>query len=331
MKEIHIAIAADSNYLIPVTVVLQSIFDNSRKSTISFYLLYMTGTMEQEKLEFLSAFTTKHRGKFIPLEINPDQLADFPETRHGKATLLRLCLPTVLPDLDKILYLDGDVIVNDDLTELYSTDITGYYLAAAKDSATAYDIGYQKAMGIEEEHCYFNAGVTLLNLKELRQIQLQEIISRIVERDYLLIGAPDQDALNYICQKGKTYYIPPRYNMNYNLEKDIANKIWGKQAIKEAKQNPAIIHYIGPIKPWSILSTHPQGKLWWAYLRRTPFAGFRPKDATLKNRLRKVYLSLTKPIEAQFSLKSKQQIGKLIPSALKKHIKKSLLKPQPKQ
>ena len=77
MKEIHIAIAADSNYLIPVTVVLQSIFDNSRKSTISFYLLYMTGTMEQEKLEFLSAFTTKHRGKFIPLEINPEQVAEF--------------------------------------------------------------------------------------------------------------------------------------------------------------------------------------------------------------------------------------------------------------
>ena len=141
-------------------------------------------------------------------------------------------------------------------------------------------------------------------------------MNEFVQKNYKLIGAPDQDFLNYISQK-KTLYIPPKYNMNYLLEKDIAAKIW---------KSPVIVHYIGPVKPWSILSTHPQRKLWWRYIRKTCFANYRPKDATLQNYLYRSYLLLTQPIERKFSLSAKQKIGKLIPSALKKRFKRSLQK-----
>lgn len=323
---IHIALAADSNYIVPVTVALQSIFDH-HKENLFIYLLFLEKALKTADLELITEFVDKHRATFIPLEVKHSQIAGFPETRHGKSTLLRLCLPTLLPHLNKILYLDGDIIARDSLTELFQTDLSSYYIAAAKDSTPIYHPDYQTALGIESTHWYFNAGVTLLNLKQLRKIDMSEVISRFTHRYYKQIAAPDQDALNYICQGGKTFYIHPKYNMNYAVEKDVAIQIWGKQAIREAKRKPAIVHFIGPVKPWSILSIHPQRKYWWRYLKETSFAGYKPKDSNFKNYLRRAYLSIIKPIEQQFSLETKKKIGKLIPPQLKKRMKKSMLKP----
>ncbi len=325
MRKIHIALVADSNYLVPITVVLQSIFDNNRGEDITIYLLYLEGTLKEEDLLFLTDFTRQRKGTFTELKIKQEQIDGFPETRHGKATLLRLCLPNLLPGLNKILYLDGDIIVNGDLSPLFDLDISGYHVAAAKDSASVYNINYQTAMGIESSHFYYNAGILLLNLAALRQIDLVTQMNDFTRKNYDRISAPDQDFLNYICQK-KTLYIPPKYNMNYALEKDIRAKIWTREEVKEARKHPVIVHYIGPIKPWSILSTHPQRKLWWKYVKRTCFADYRPKDATLRNHIHKCYLSVTRPVERLFSLDSKRKIGKLIPSGLKKGLKKSLQK-----
>ena len=96
MRKIHIALAADSNYLVPITVVLQSIFDNNRGEDITIYLLYLEGTLKEEDLLFLTDFTRQRKGTFTELKIKQEQIDGFPETRHGKATLLRLCLPNLL-------------------------------------------------------------------------------------------------------------------------------------------------------------------------------------------------------------------------------------------
>ena len=172
MRKIHIALAADSNYLVPITVVLQSIFDNNRGENITIYLLYLEGTLREEDLLFLANLTRQRQGTFTGLKIKQKQIDGFPETRHGKATLLRLCLPNLLPDLDKILYLDGDIIVNGDLSPLFDLNISDYYVAAAKDSASVYNINYQTSMGIASSHFYYNAGILLFNLAALRQIDL---------------------------------------------------------------------------------------------------------------------------------------------------------------
>lgn len=325
-KEIHIALAADSNYIIPATVVLQSMFDHHPEVEVNIYLLYLEAALQDKDMEFISHFINEHKGNFIPLEIKNEQIEGFPETRHGKATLLRLCLPTLLPQLDKILYVDGDIVIKDNLLELYQTDISSYYIAAVKDTAYIYHPDYIKALDISDSHWYFNAGVTLMNLKELRSINLPQKVATFAQAHYNIIAAPDQDALNYICQ-GRTLYVHPRYNMNYGVEKDVAAQVWGKKQVQEAKSSPAIIHFIGPIKPWSILSVHPQRKSWWKCLRKTPFSDYIPKDSCTKNKLRKYYLLITKSIERQFTLESKRKIGALIPTSLKRNIKRSLLKP----
>ena len=78
MRKIHIALAADSNYLVPITVVLQSIFDNNRGEDITIYLLYLEGTLKEEDLLFLTDFTRQRKGTFTELKIKQEQIDGFP-------------------------------------------------------------------------------------------------------------------------------------------------------------------------------------------------------------------------------------------------------------
>lgn len=324
-ETLHIALAADSNYMVPITVVLQSIFENNKGEHLCIYLLHLQNSLRADDLQFLQTFVEQRGGVFVGLEVTEQQIAGFPETRHGKAALLRLCLPQLLPTLSKILYLDGDIVVHGNLSALYGIDITGYYIAAGKDPAGIYHPDYPRQLGIDEGHCYFNSGVSLLNLDALRSLNLAQLMSDFMQRYYHHINAPDQDFLNYICQR-KTYYIPPRYNMNYAVEKDVLARLWSKDEITEARRSPVIVHYIGPVKPWSAVCAHPRRKLWWSYLSRTPFADFRPHNRNLRNRLHRCILCCTKPIEACLSLSAKQKIGRFIPTGIKKRVKQLLQK-----
>lgn len=323
MKEMNIALAADSNYMIPIMVTLQSIF--THHNNINVYLCFLEENLKEEDINTLSQFTELNNSNLYPLKISYEQLHNLPDTRHGKTTLLRLYLPQLLPNINKILYLDGDIVINDKLSELYNIDLENNYIAASKDTAPLYHPDRIRDLEISNTHWYFNAGITLMNLEALRKIDLSKKIHDYAKRHFNQITSPDQDVLNYICQ-GHTIYIHPRYNMNYNVEKDVAISTWGKEQVKEAKQSPAIIHYIGPIKPWHILCTHPQRKLWWNMLQLTKYKDFKPKDANLKNYIKKYYLQCVRNIEKHFTLKSKQSFGKLIPTSLKKRIKKSLMK-----
>ena len=322
---IHIALATDNNYIVPTTVALQSIFQHHPQKNVSIYLCYVEQKLKDEFLDFFIQHAAKHNIKLTPLMISQEQLANLPETRHGKAALLRLCLPELLPQLDRILYLDGDVVVEDSLEKLYHTPLNGNYIAAVKDTLPIYHPEYIQNLNIGKEHDYFNTGVVLLNLEALRKIHLIEKIKDFADKHYHQITLPDQDALNFVCQ-GKTSYIPPRYNMNYSVEKDVAEQTWGKEQIKEAKCTPAIIHYVGPVKPWSVLCVHPQRKRWWKVLKDTPFKNYKPKDATFKNRIRKIYLWICRQFESHLTLEKKRELGKNIPDSLKKRIKKSAMK-----
>jgi lipopolysaccharide biosynthesis glycosyltransferase len=88
------------------------------------------------------------------------------------SALLKFVLPNILSDLDKVLYIDGDVIIQKGLLELYNKDIKNFYSAAIKDSGRIYYI----IKGTEHLKNYFNSGVLLLNLKKLRQEFIHEIL-----------------------------------------------------------------------------------------------------------------------------------------------------------
>ena len=120
-------------------------------------------------------------------------------TRWTYMTLIRLALPEILPGEDRVLWLDVDTIVNRDIGELLDTDMAGCYVAAAEEPIRC-----------KPPFRYFNAGVLLMDLEQLRDGKYWDLITLVNERK---MDFPDQDAINLLCQT-RILEISPTYNSN---------------------------------------------------------------------------------------------------------------------
>lgn len=186
-------------------------------------------------------------------------------------TYLRLALPGLLPEVDRILYMDADVLVRESLAPIWKTPMEGKALAAVKGAVNLSDKWewnsdrpyWHLLAGMRGG--YINAGVTFLNLDEVRKRGLAARWHELTgERFYY----QDQDILNMTCQ-GAVAYLAPKYNRLAYLEDEgfdrfVAEGIYTREEKREALLSPAIIHYAGD-KPWKRYDTN-LGNLWWDYV-----------------------------------------------------------------
>lgn len=186
-------------------------------------------------------------------------------------TYLRLMLPGLLPEVDRILYMDADVLVRESLAPLWDTPMEGMALAAVKGAVNLQD-KWEWNSGRPYWHLlsgmkggYINAGVTLLHLNEIRKRGLDARWHELAGEQFYY---QDQDILNITCQ-GAIVYLPPKYNrLAYLKDRDFgqftAEGIYTREEEEEALHSPAIIHYAGD-KPWKRYDTN-LGSLWWDYV-----------------------------------------------------------------
>ncbi len=190
-------------------------------------------------------------------------------------TYLRLALPGLLTETDKILYMDADVLVRESLAPVWETPMENMALAAVKGAVNLSekwewnsDRPYWHLLS-GMKGGYINAGVTLLNLAEVRRRGLDARWHELAgERFYY----QDQDILNITCQ-GAVAYLPPKYNrLAYLEDKDfgqfVTEGIYTQEEEREALRSPAVIHYAGD-KPWKRYDTN-LGSLWWDYVNAQP-------------------------------------------------------------
>lgn len=190
-------------------------------------------------------------------------------------TYLRLALPTLLPAIDKILYLDADVLVRESLLPLWETPLEGKVLAAVKGAVNLAEKWewnskrpyWHLLAGMKGG--YINAGVTLLNLEEARKRGLGTRWNELAAQKFYY---QDQDILNMTCQ-GAVEYLPPKYNrFAYLSAKDfeqfVSEGIYTEAESREAQEQPAILHYAGD-KPWIRCGTH-LGSVWWDFVKGYP-------------------------------------------------------------
>lgn len=184
---------------------------------------------------------------------------------------LRLLLHRLLSGVEKVLYLDVDILVRESLSPVWHMDLGRNLLAAVKgpvnlqekwewNSSRSYWKLLEGARG-----GYINSGVLLMNLEEIRRRQLDEQWEKLAEQK---LYYQDQDILNITCQ-GSIAYLSPKYNrLAYLEEKDfgqfVTEGIYTREEEQEALQSPAIIHYAGD-KPWKRYDTN-LGSFWWDYV-----------------------------------------------------------------
>jgi lipopolysaccharide biosynthesis glycosyltransferase len=172
----------------------------------------------------------------------------------------RYIIPELYPQLDKALYLDGDLVVNGSLEKLWDTDITDYLCAGVHDLWIE-NINYKPQIGFSSDELYINAGVLLLNIPKMREKKIYEKLCETTISLGKQIQFQDQDIINIVC-RGRVKELPERYN--FTTENAIKHP--------QERDKAAIIHYTGRAKPWSVWKCpNPQSRLYFDYLKKTPY------------------------------------------------------------
>jgi lipopolysaccharide biosynthesis glycosyltransferase len=190
-----------------------------------------------------------------------------------EAMWYRILLPELLPGSDRVLYLDADTIACDAIAPLWDEDLDGLLVGAVTNVFEERFLDRPAALGLAGPEAYFNSGVLLLNLDEMRRAGAAAAIRAVAaERGDELLW-PDQDALNIVLG-GRRRALHPRWNaMNSVLLFDSAAGVFGAEAVAEARARPAIRHFEGPgpNKPWSPGSAVPQRERYLEHRRATPW------------------------------------------------------------
>lgn len=196
-------------------------------------------------------------------------------------TYYRFLIQDVMPGYDKVLYLDSDLIVRGDIARLFDTDLSDDLLAAAVDVDYLGNLNmpdgrrmtYSKeVLGLKDPYGYFQAGVLVLNVGELRKLHASAEWLDIASDPSFIYN--DQDILNAHCQ-GRVHYLENAWNVMNDCDGRIA-KIFSHapadvfDAFKAAYASPLVIHYAGFEKPWKPGHCDLREE-YFAYARETPF------------------------------------------------------------
>lgn len=237
-----VAVTINENYIYPLKVMLHSLF-STQKEPVTVFLIH-TGILE-DKVEMLKAFSNSYGALLTEIPVSGGLFEKAPVMQHfSKEMYYRLLCPWILPEEERVLYLDPDIIINDSLSDFYQMNLTDAVMAAGRDRPTGMD--HRKRLKLKPDTVYFNSGVLLMDLRKMREEKsVQEIweLLRMWEEELLF---PDQDLLNLMWE-GKVKYVEDAFNLNVNilyLREYFLTKAQKRSVYK-------IMHYIGPHKPWN--------------------------------------------------------------------------------
>jgi lipopolysaccharide biosynthesis glycosyltransferase len=206
--------------------------------------------------------------------------------RFGRVAWYRVLLPDRLPALDRVLYLDADTLVLAPLDELWATDLQGYAVAAVLNPLyPGMRDDFSARLGLPSLTRYFNSGVLLLNLQVWREQRLTQTVLEALAQGSWLGDWPDQNLLNRLLWR-HCRYLPPRWNAQNTLFELPARQLpFTPAQIAEARRQPAILHFIGPYKPWHPLSRHPYRQRYFEHLSCTPWRNLPQAKPSWRHRL----------------------------------------------
>jgi lipopolysaccharide biosynthesis glycosyltransferase len=253
---LDIACAAEgSEYVAHSAAMLHSVLARHREHEPHVHYMHGPdiGAADEERL---AAMVEREGGTISFLRV-PDEAIDGLPTKDftRKATWYRIFLPELLPDVDRLLYLDVDLVVVDSLAPLWAIDLSGHWVGAVTNVFQPNHLHRPAALGLAGPEVYFNAGVLLMNLAEMRRDRRTGALLRYGIANADKLEWRDQDALNVVLGE-RRLALHPRWNcMNsFFLFKRNA-RVFGRRALRQALRDPAIRHFEGPdaLKPW-----HPQ-------------------------------------------------------------------------
>ncbi len=248
----NILLTLDRNYLLPLRVLLVSLFANHPGECFHIYLA--GDGLTKEDWDALHALCARFDAHLHPVEIDERWFESAPTLRYySRAMYYRLLAAQMLPrELDRILYLDPDMLVINSLHPLYHTDM-GDYLYAACIHKGLVDLSTpvnKLRLSTFETEGYFNSGMLLMNLPRIRETVYPQVIFDYVRENHALLVLPDQDVLNGLY--GEHILALNERLWNYDVRKYSEYKLSsaGEHDLEWVMEHTAILHFCGKHKPW---------------------------------------------------------------------------------
>lgn len=256
----NIIFGIDDHYILHTLACINSLLINNPLQKFHIYILTLNVLATNK--EILQNWIVGKKQDITFIDIDSNIIKDFPIQQHdyiSLASYLRLFIPQLLPkNISKALYIDGDIIFNGPISELYNIDISNYASAAVEDAPN----DNPSRLGYDSKYSYFNAGFQLLNVEYLRQINFTDKALDYIRKNFDKIVLHDQDVMNALLY-GRVLFLPIKWNMldcYYTKPLRIA-EIYQKD-IKKYRDNAITIHFSGPLKPWHYGCRHPLKKLY---------------------------------------------------------------------
>ena len=282
-------------------VSMTSLLENCNKLT-EVCLHILGENLTKHSIDRFMEFENKYQCKVVLYDTTEiiNQMKDWglPSYRGSYAANMRLFIPKIVSqEIERILYLDADTVVVEDVAEFYSMDMQAAAIAMALDSLGA---SHKLSIGLSEQDYYYNSGVILFDMKQWVRYDLTNRIIEHIEQGNTNYPNPDQDLLNVIC-RNYVKLIDNRYNLQpvhlafsnssyYNNYSHIG--YYTNEQLGQAVNNPVIYHFfrfLGEF-PWHKDSLHPDTKIFDLYLKDSPWKDYmkQPVEDGIVNHVERV-------------------------------------------
>lgn len=277
----NIVCATDDNFVQHCCIMLVSLLCNNKDVEV----FILTEGLNSQNQKIIEEEVASKGGSVHFCFVDPSIVEDLPLSKldclsHiSRATYYRLLISDILPkEIDKAIYLDCDIVVNNSISELWNVNMDNKAIAAVLQIGSGKEA---ERLGYPMEYGYFNAGVTMINLKFFREYNVTALLL-----DYMMTNAEnllynDQDVLNGVLYD-KCIHLLPQWNMNANAyDRNIEQKVDIKNGIiintyreykdniAQYRDNPVVLHYVSKPKPWDKNCIHPLYHLYYDYARKT--------------------------------------------------------------
>lgn len=261
-NKIPIFFATDDGYIPFLAVALESLIDNASSENYYLIKILYTNITEENQNKIKKYERDNVNIEFVDLNYYIESIKDKLYTRDyfSMTTYFRLFISNLYPQYNKAIYLDSDIVLLTDIAELYNQDIGDNLVGAVADDIIQQNEVFQeyveKVVGVASYKTYFNAGMLVMNLDELRKNNFQEKFLYLLENvKYSVVQ--DQDYLNRIC-KGRVKLLDKVWNVMPNASENI-----NEEEVK-------LIHYNYQYKPWHYDNIQ-LGNYFWGFAEKTEF------------------------------------------------------------
>ncbi len=252
----NMLISVNKYYLDKVQTMLFSLSLQTNED-VTVYL--MNHSLNNDDVSNLKEYVeNKCNFNFVEIDVKKTALDNLPVYLHMSIeTYYRLLAQFLLPaSVDRILWLDADIIILKDITDFYYQDFAGQLLVGCPDVNYNRDdiLEIKEKIGISKQHIYFNAGVILFNLEQMRTETSEKEIVNTCQKLQSKVVYMDQDILNYLYQDKVKYEDSEKFNF----------QLTNKHSIEEINIDKIhILHYSGPRKPWNYKDLNKSSKYYW--------------------------------------------------------------------